>query len=175
MGVELLAGRDCGEAGHVIDQAWLNISPVLGARERGGGPAFLNERRDRVQELLLQSKQIVRPLNDDSRDSERRGWDVVVSDRSQFPVCDSLFGQNAISRSIDFIEVRCVDELLQHREMRVVRCVQGEAARIGFEQTCIVGLRALNHRRVRLKRNVYGRYRTLLRGGGLYRSEEHMS
>src|SRR6266699_3114813 len=92
-----------------------------------------------------------------ARKSDRRIGDVVVFERLQFPTRRVLTGQSLVGRGVDLVEVSRADELLQQRDMRVMRGVQSKALRISLEQAGIVGFGMLDHRRVRLQRNVDGR------------------
>jgi hypothetical protein len=60
-----------------------------------------------------------------------------------------------------------MDVALQHRDMWMVGRVQNEALREGLTQASIDGLRVLDHRCVRLQRDVDGRGGDLLLAGRL--------
>ena len=72
---------------------------------------------------------------------------------------------NLFGDAVDLIEVSCADELLDHCEMRVVRCVESEALREGFKQTAVVDVRMPNHCRIGLQRDVDRHDRIFLRLG----------
>ena len=83
----------------------------------------------------------------------------------QLPAGDLLVGQNLACRSVDFVEVRRADVLLQHRDVRMVRGIQCETLGENLEQTSVRSLSVLDHSRVRLQRDVDCRDGVFLRAG----------
>ena len=70
-------------------------------------------------------------------------------------------GENLAGGGIDLVEVRGADETLDHRDVRGVRRIQGEAFREDLEQAGVVGRGVPEHRGVRLQQDVNGRDRGL--------------
>jgi hypothetical protein len=153
MRIELLAGRDGRELRDVVDKAWLDVAPIVGEK-RGGGSGLLRERRDRVEQFVLQAEQIFGRLDDDAGYAERWSGNVIVPDRLEPPVRHLLLGENRIGGGVDLVEVGGADEPLDHGHMWMVRRVQSKAFRIGLEQAGVGGLRTPNHRRIGLERDV---------------------
>ncbi len=108
--------------------------------------------------------QVISRLDDSAGKADRRAGDVVVLDRLQLPSSRLLLCQNAGRGGINLVEVGRADELLQHRDVRVVRCVQGEALREVPKQAGICSLHMLEHRCVRFERDVDGGGGVLLHG-----------
>jgi len=68
-----------------------------------------------------------------------------------------------VNGGINLVEIRRADETLNHRDMRTVGRIQGKTFRIGGQQACIVSLRMLEHRGIRLQQYVDGCDRVFLR------------
>jgi hypothetical protein len=75
-------------------------------------------------------------------------------DPPQLPSSRPLRCQNASRSGIDLVELGRADELLQHRDVRVVRRIKGEALREVAKQAGICTLRMLDPRCVRFERDV---------------------
>jgi hypothetical protein len=165
MRVEFVARRDLHEISDVADQAFLDVAAVLVAGESRGGPGPLRVRRDGHDEFVLQPMQAFGRLDDDARDAERRRRQIVVLDRLQRPGCRLFLGENRARRRIDLVERSGADELLKHRDMRMVVLVERKALRVDAEQAGVRGRGVLDHRVVRLKDDVDRRDRLFLRGG----------
>src|SRR5208283_605950 len=86
--------------------------------------------------------------------------------------CRIFLGQNLIGRGVDLFKVSSSYELLNQCEMRSVRRVQSKACWIRLEKAGIVGLRMLNHRRVRLEQDVDSRDSAFLRIGCVNEAEQ---
>jgi hypothetical protein len=117
-------------------------------------------RLDRFDEPVPQSVQVVSRFDDDSRNANRRGWDVVVFERFQRPCRRLLSGKDRVRRGEHLVEVVGADKLLQDGNMRVMRRIQSKTLREGLQQTGVVGHRVLNHCRVRFERDVDRRHRS---------------
>src|SRR6266851_468984 len=93
---------------------------------------------------------------DNSGEANRWQGNVVILECLQFPTCGPLGGENLIESGIDFFKVRSSDKLLQHGDVRIMRCVESKALWKAFQQASIVGLCMLQHRRIGLQRDVDG-------------------
>src|SRR5436190_1384287 len=96
--------------------------------------------------FLLQPEQVWRRLNDNARKTNWRRGNLVILERLQFPACWLLIGQYLVDCGVDFFEASRADELLQHRDVWMVRCIQSKAFREGLQQAGIIRLRTLDHR-----------------------------
>src|ERR1700738_1949315 len=123
VGIKFLAGPDRHKIRHVFDQKRLDVAALFGTRERCDGPSFLRERRNRVDYFSLQPEQIFRRLDDNARKTDWWRRDLIVLERLQLPTRRLLAGQCFVDLSVDLVEVSRADELLQHRDMRVMSCV----------------------------------------------------
>jgi hypothetical protein len=87
-------------------------------------------------------------------EADRRRGDIVIFERLQRPCLGLLFVKDSLRRSIYLVEIIRADELLQYRDVWVVRRIQGETLGKGFEQPGVVGRRVLDHCRVGFERDV---------------------
>src|SRR5262249_42924320 len=97
---------------------------------------------------------------------------VVVLVRLQLPAGRLLVSKYLVDCGVDLFEVSRADELLQHRDVRMASCIQSKAFWKGFEQAGIIRLRMLNHRLVRLERNIDCHPRISLRASSFRMPEQ---
>src|SRR5262245_46556497 len=155
--IELLASCFWDERRDVVDGRLVDLRVLRRGDVSGGGPGFLSERRNGVDQFLLQPHEITCRLDHDAPQANVLPGNVVVLERLQLPARNLLVGQDLACRRVDFIEVRRADVPLQHRDVWVVRRIQMEALRKNLYQTSVRSLRVLDHRCVRLQRDVDGR------------------
>ncbi len=92
---------------------------VLGSGDVcGGSPCGRRERRDRINQFLLESEQVGCRLQSRCSPSANRschlGTCVIVFERLKLPTGRILFGKDFIGCCVHFGEVRCFDIPLQH-------------------------------------------------------------
>ena len=76
---------------------------------------------------------------DNARDAELPGREVVALGGVQFHGVHVGAREHLADRGIDFAEVRGADEALEHRDVRTVARIEGEAFRVDLEQARIIG------------------------------------
>src|SRR5262249_40031126 len=132
--IELLAGCLWDERRDVVDGRLVDLRVLRRGDERGGGPGSLSERRNGVDQFLLQPQKVVCRLDYNAPQANVLPGDVVVLERFQLPARDLLVGPNLACRRVDFIEVCRADVPLQDRDVWMVRRIQTEALRKNLEQ-----------------------------------------
>src|SRR5262245_21486815 len=170
--IELFAGFLWDECRDVVDGRLVDLRVFWRGDVRGRGPGFLREWGNGVDQFLLQPQRVVSRLDHDAPKADVLPWKEVVLESVQLPAGDVLVGENLACCGVDFVEVGRADVPLQHRDVRMVCGIQTEALGKDLEQTSVGSLGVLDHRCVRLERNVDGRDFVLLRAGRLDAGEQ---
>ena len=107
-----MAGSSCG----AVNAPMGPVSTMKGLR--GGN------------DVRLQLEDFRRRLRANARDAHRASRGVVVLERLQLHGVHVGGGEHLAGGGIDLVEVGRADEALEHRDVRAVRRIQGEALRV---------------------------------------------
>ena len=99
----------------------------------------------------------VEVFRDNARETDGTAWNVIVFEGFQFHRVHIGTRENLMRCRMDLIEVGGADETLNHRDVRTVRRIEGEAFREDREQSGIDRFGMPEHRDVRLQQDVDGR------------------
>lgn len=171
-GAEFLADM-IGEGGDVVDHRRVDVGfgrDGVERRRRGGLHGIGTYR---VDQLLLQAKQVGRWFDHDPAQADRPQRDVVVFERGQFSGGVSFLRQDPVGCVVDRGKIGSRDKTGEYRDVRMVRLVQREALGEILQQGGIRRLGVTDHRLARLEGNVDRRDRGLRRAGVFSRSERH--
>jgi hypothetical protein len=126
--------------GDVVDYRWVDVRFGRGGVERRRRGGLHRVGTYRVDQFLLQAKQVRRRLGCYAGQAYLALWDANVLERGQFPAGVIFLRQNLSGCSVHLRKIGGRDKRHEYRDVRVVRGAQRKALREVLQQNRIGGL-----------------------------------